>query len=100
MVWQTKEYVNDHLVKPVMKRADSVVEIGNAVLANRYTSMAADTLDSALNVADKYVDKYLPDAADQALEGKSFLVISQIIYWRDIIFSSRHKYFIIFRKKG
>lgn len=72
-MWQTKEYMNDHLVKPVLKRADSVIEVGNAVLASKAAAYAADTLDNALNVADKYVDKYLPDAVDQAQDGEWFI---------------------------
>ncbi|KAF7282872.1 lipid storage droplets surface-binding protein 1-like isoform X3 [Rhynchophorus ferrugineus] len=62
--WNTKQYakdtVNTKIVKPVLKRADSVKQIGNSVLASKYTAYAANTLDDALNVADKYVDKYLP----------------------------------------
>ncbi|KAI4459708.1 perilipin [Holotrichia oblita] len=53
----TKEYV----VRPVLKRADSVKEFGNSVLASKYTVYAADKLDGALDLADKYVDKYLPE---------------------------------------
>lgn len=54
------------MVRPVLKRADSVKEIGNAVLASKYTAFAADRLDGALNVADMYVDKYLPaDSTDE-----------------------------------
>ncbi|XP_060523670.1 lipid storage droplets surface-binding protein 1-like isoform X2 [Cylas formicarius] len=66
--WNTKQYAKDavstKIVRPVLKRADSVKEIGNAVLASKYTAFAADTLDGALNVADKYVDRYLPAAED------------------------------------
>lgn len=62
--WNTKQYakdtVNTKIVRPVLKRADSVKQIGNSVLASKYTTYAANTLDGALNVADKYVDKYLP----------------------------------------
>ncbi|XP_070507783.1 lipid storage droplets surface-binding protein 1 isoform X2 [Chironomus tepperi] len=43
--WNTKEYVSDRVVKPVMKRADSF----------------GDIADHALIFADKAVDKYLPD---------------------------------------
>ena len=32
--------------------------------ATKYSELAATRIDSALNVADKYVDKYLPDPAD------------------------------------
>ncbi|GJQ74067.1 hypothetical protein Trydic_g18989 [Trypoxylus dichotomus] len=53
----TKEYV----VRPVLKRADSVKQIGNSVLSSKYTAYAAEKLDGALDFADKYVDKYLPD---------------------------------------
>ncbi|CAH1126862.1 unnamed protein product [Ceutorhynchus assimilis] len=74
--WNTKQYarntVNTRIVTPVLKRADSVKQIGNTVLSSRYTAFAADTLDGALNVADKYVDKYLPadDEPDKSVDGK------------------------------
>ncbi|CAH0559616.1 unnamed protein product [Brassicogethes aeneus] len=66
--WNTKQYVSNvgtQIVRPVLKRADSMKQIGNTVLASKYTAFAADTLDGALNVADKYVDKYLPADDDQ-----------------------------------
>lgn len=102
MIWQTKEYMTDKLVKPVLKRADSVVEIGNAVLASKYTTIAAHTLDSALNVADKYVDKYLPDAADQAFEG--IILYSSLnfvfVLWRLVKSSVRFRLqFLSFQKR-
>ncbi|XP_017772331.1 PREDICTED: lipid storage droplets surface-binding protein 1-like isoform X2 [Nicrophorus vespilloides] len=59
----TKQYVSDvgeKIVRPVLKRADSVKQIGNSVLASKYTAFAADKLDGALDIADKYVEKYLP----------------------------------------
>lgn len=68
MYWQTKQYMNTTFVRPILKRADSVKEMGNSVLASKYTAFAADRLENALNVADKYVDKYLPDAADKAID--------------------------------
>ncbi|KAL1508873.1 hypothetical protein ABEB36_003696 [Hypothenemus hampei] len=71
--WNTKQYakntVNTKIVTPVLKRADSVKQIGNSVLASKYTVFAADTLDGALSVADKYVDKYLPaDEQDKGVD--------------------------------
>nr|XP_022919525.1 lipid storage droplets surface-binding protein 1-like isoform X1 [Onthophagus taurus]XP_022919526.1 lipid storage droplets surface-binding protein 1-like isoform X2 [Onthophagus taurus] len=69
--YNTKRYVTDvsgRIVKPVLKRTNSVKQIGNAVLSSKYTAFAADKLDGALNVADKYVDKYLPaDTTDGQL---------------------------------
>ncbi|XP_019894491.1 lipid storage droplets surface-binding protein 1 isoform X3 [Musca domestica] len=59
MYWNTKEYMSDHLVRPVLKRADSVKQIGNAVLESPITTFAAERLDGALTVGDKFVDKYL-----------------------------------------
>lgn len=59
MYWNTKEYMADHLVKPVLKRADSVKQMGNAVLESPLTTYAADRLDGALTAGDKFVDKYL-----------------------------------------
>lgn len=71
----TKQYVTEvgtRIVRPVLKRADSVKHIGNTVLSSKYTAFAADKLDGALNVADKYVDKYLPiDATDYPEMNKS-----------------------------
>lgn len=43
--WNTKEYVSDHVVKPVLKRADSF----------------GDIVDGAIDKADYALDKYLPD---------------------------------------
>lgn len=67
MINNTKEYMSDHLVRPVLKRADSVKQIGNAVLDSRVSVYAADRIEGALDVADKYVDRYLPteEAQDQ-----------------------------------
>lgn len=72
--WNTKQYakntVNTKIVSPVLKRANSVKQIGNSVLSSKYTVFAADTLDGALNVADKYVDRYLPaDEQDKSTDG-------------------------------
>lgn len=53
--------MSNKIVRPVLKRANSVKQIGN--VASTY---ATDRIDGALNVADHYVDKYLPseDATD------------------------------------
>ncbi|CAF4818903.1 unnamed protein product [Pieris macdunnoughi] len=52
----------------VIRRADSVKQLGTAVLDSRVTAVTATALDRALTTADKYVDKYLPpdqqDASD------------------------------------
>ncbi len=49
--------MSDRIVRPVLKRANSVKQIG---------TYASDRIDGALDVADQYVDKYLPseDATD------------------------------------
>ncbi|KAH8381832.1 hypothetical protein KR009_000459, partial [Drosophila setifemur] len=66
MYWNTKEYMSDHLVRPVLKRADSVKLIGNAVLESSLTTYAADRIDGAFTAGDKFVDKYLvPIRTDQ-----------------------------------
>ncbi|XP_053945205.1 lipid storage droplets surface-binding protein 1 [Anastrepha ludens] len=66
MYWNTKEYMSDHLVRPVLKRADSVKHIGNTVLESPLTTYAAQRLDEAFTVGDKFVDKYLvPIPGDQ-----------------------------------
>lgn len=56
-----------------MKRADSMKQLGNTVLASKYTVYAAESLDGALDVAEKYVDKYLPANDDQTTDGECFL---------------------------
>ncbi|XP_052758168.1 lipid storage droplets surface-binding protein 1 isoform X2 [Galleria mellonella] len=52
----------------VRRRANSVKQLGTAVLESRVTAVTATALDRALTTADKYVDKYLPpdnqDASD------------------------------------
>jgi perilipin-2 len=67
--WNTKEYVADRVVKPVMKRADSF----------------GDIADHALIFADKAVDKYLPDETEDegtdtvdgnGFKGKSHAVLA------------------------
>ncbi|XP_049937980.1 lipid storage droplets surface-binding protein 1 isoform X1 [Schistocerca serialis cubense] len=62
----TKDYVSSTIVQPVLKRADSVKQFGreqaHTVLESKYTNFAAYRLDSALDLADKYIDQYLPPA--------------------------------------
>ncbi|VEN44238.1 unnamed protein product [Callosobruchus maculatus] len=79
--WNTKQYVAEvgtKIAHPVLKRADSVRQMKNSVLASKYTVYAADTLDGALDVVEKYVDKYLPaddeknasyDEVDRSIDG-------------------------------
>lgn len=74
MYWNTKEYVSDHVVRPVLKRAgsvNSVKKLGTAVLDNKVSNFAADRLSGAINAADKYIDKYLPDSTDETDYSKS-----------------------------
>lgn len=70
----TKEYVNSNIVRPVLKRADSAKQFGreqvNHVLESRYTNFAAQRIDSALDMADRYIDQYLPDGTDQTEENE------------------------------
>ncbi|XP_023035488.1 lipid storage droplets surface-binding protein 1 isoform X1 [Drosophila willistoni] len=89
MYWNTKEYMSDHLVRPVLKRADSVKLIGNAVLESPLTTYAADRIDGAFTAGDKFVDKYLvPIRTDQdqtdershEIRGCSAYVTSKYIY--------------------
>lgn len=51
-------------VQPVtsrlLKRADSMKQIGIAALDSPFSTYAADRIDGAIDVADKYVEKYLP----------------------------------------
>lgn len=82
MLNNTKEYMSDHLVtdflfenplrtcaktlrslpkvQPVLQRAGSVKQLGSAVLDSPLSTYAADRIDGAIDVADKYVERYLP----------------------------------------
>ena len=64
MYWNTKEYVSDHVVKPVLKRADSFKNLGNVVAQSQIVDFAADRVDGAIVACDKYVERYLPDSLD------------------------------------
>lgn len=44
----------------MLKRADSVKQLGSAVLESPFSEYAAVRIDDAINIADKYVEKYLP----------------------------------------
>ncbi|KAI4503469.1 hypothetical protein M0802_001691 [Mischocyttarus mexicanus] len=64
MYWYTREYVANKIWKPVLLGAGSVKQIGSHA-----ASVAVDTLDSALTMADHYVDHYLPgDPADKTFD--------------------------------
>ena len=64
MYCNAREYVNNKIVRPVLMRAGSVKQIGSQA-----ANAAADKLDGALTVADKYVDHYLPaDPADKVAD--------------------------------
>uniref|UniRef100_A0A336LF06 CSON004420 protein n=1 Tax=Culicoides sonorensis TaxID=179676 RepID=A0A336LF06_CULSO len=72
MYWNTKEYMSDHFVRPVVKRANSVKQISNAVLMeNRVSTYAAEKADSALDVADAVIEKYLPDNNQDEKDGST-----------------------------
>ncbi|XP_076620902.1 lipid storage droplets surface-binding protein 1-like isoform X2 [Colletes latitarsis] len=59
-----REYVSNKIVRPVLMRAGSVKQIGSQA-----ANVAVDTLDGALTVADKYVDRYLPaDPTDKVID--------------------------------
>ncbi|XP_050069698.1 lipid storage droplets surface-binding protein 1 isoform X5 [Anopheles maculipalpis] len=60
MFWNTKEYMSDRLMKPVLSRANSMKNLGHAVLESRVSNYAAGRIDGALVVCDKYVERYLP----------------------------------------
>lgn len=69
----TKDYVRENVVQP-LKRSNSVKSIG------KYSDLAAEKIDSVLDVADKYVDKYLPDSGDFDTVGKPLLFQWAIFY--------------------
>lgn len=49
--WNTKEYVADHVIKPVLDKESY----------KHAADFAIDRLDGVIQVADQYVDKYLPE---------------------------------------
>lgn len=71
MYWNTKEYMSDHLVKPVLSRANSMKNLSHAVLDSRVSNYAAERLDGALNVCDKYVDRFLPESTEDQPDAAS-----------------------------
>jgi hypothetical protein len=62
----TKEYVSHVIMLPVLRRADTVKQFG----LNQANS-AILRLDSVLEVADKYVDQYLPGTAPEGIQGEA-----------------------------
>lgn len=66
--WNTKEYMSDRLVRPVIKRAESFKELGNAVLDSKVSNFAADRLDDFVDAADKYVERYLPEPNEDEVD--------------------------------
>ena len=64
MYSNTREFVNNKFVKPVLIRADSV-----KAMSSHAANAAVDRLNGAINVADQYVDRYLPaDPNDKAAD--------------------------------
>uniref|UniRef100_A0A1B6KRN0 Lipid storage droplets surface-binding protein 1 n=2 Tax=Graphocephala atropunctata TaxID=36148 RepID=A0A1B6KRN0_9HEMI len=59
----TKDYVTSNVVNPMLKRADSVKQLSISG-ASICGELAATRLNNAIDVADKYVEKYLPDIVD------------------------------------
>ncbi|KZC09407.1 Lipid storage droplets surface-binding protein 1 [Dufourea novaeangliae] len=78
MYWNAKEYVNNKIVRPVLMRAGSVKQIGSHA-----ANVAADRLDNALTVADKYVDRYLPDDDADKVDGSvNGLLFNSIFFYK------------------
>ncbi|GAB0093110.1 Lipid storage droplets surface-binding protein 1 [Sergentomyia squamirostris] len=63
--YNTKEYMSDHLVRPVIRRANSVKEFGHSVMDSKVSNYAADRIDGAIQRADKYVERFLPEPNGQ-----------------------------------
>lgn len=57
--------MSDHLVRPVIRRANSVKEFGHSVMDSKVSNYAADRIDGAIHVADKYVERFLPEQNGQ-----------------------------------
>lgn len=58
----TKQYVNNVVLKNaiVMDILQKATTAKNIAMESKYTGLAAERLDGALNVAEKYLDMYLP----------------------------------------
>jgi perilipin-2 len=66
MYWNTKEYMSERLVRPVIQRANSVKKISNSmIMENRVSTYAAESADRCLTAADAVIDKYLPGEQGQ-----------------------------------
>lgn len=52
-------------MRPVLRRADSVMKMRDAVLDFPATAYAAHRLDDAIDAADLYVERFLPDENQQ-----------------------------------
>ncbi len=57
--WNTKEYVSDKVIKPVLDKG-SYKNLGNVVLESK----AAEFYNDFVEKCDEYVEKYLPDMTD------------------------------------
>ncbi|XP_050677824.1 lipid storage droplets surface-binding protein 1 isoform X2 [Leptidea sinapis] len=62
----------------VLRRADSVKQIGSAVLDSRVTAVTASALDRALTTADVYVDKLLPPDYQDADEASIIVAAAEV----------------------
>lgn len=56
-------------MRPVLRRADSVKKMRDAVLDSQVSVYAAHRLDGAIDAAEKYVERFLPDGAAVAARG-------------------------------
>lgn len=81
---KTRSYVCNNVVRPVVKRADSVKQV-SVHSAVKYSNFAAEKIDSVLDVADMYVDKYLPDADDAATSTGKGLKIHQLLILSNLL---------------
>lgn len=84
MYWNTKEFMSDRLVRPVLKRAESFKELGHVVLDSKVSNYAADQLDNFVDAADKYVERYLPQSTEDdngrdEVDGKS--IVNNRSFW-------------------
>lgn len=62
----TKNFVNDIISKNVGGVINKAQVVKTKALESKYTGFAADTVEGALNIAEKYVDIYLPADANES----------------------------------
>lgn len=70
-------------MRPVLKRAGSVKQMGTDMLESPVSAYVANRIEGAIDVADKYVEKYLPseDQVDGKWSQNCVIVLLKVHKW-------------------